>query len=157
MHKKTLFILIMGIKFREKPPLGQEINSPGKEVDAHVCNFVLLRHFISFTLPIHSVLTFSTLSFECRPFIQLLPFMMQMQEPICSISEMCEDFYRQKFYALNLTTGILTSRNHDRLYRMMENNKNRTTPGHMIRFNFGIFFPLKILNFLANHNVVLQD
>ena len=52
--------------------------------------FLLLRPFVSFTLPIHSVLTASTLSFECRPFTQLFPFMMQMQEPICSISVMCE-------------------------------------------------------------------
>ena len=44
----------------------------------------------TYTLPIHSALTVSALSFECYPFIQFFPFMMQMQEPICSISVMCE-------------------------------------------------------------------
>ena len=47
-------------------------------------------------LPIHSVLTVSTFLFECRPFIQLFPFMTQMQDPICSISVKCEDFHRHK-------------------------------------------------------------
>ena len=47
-HKKTHFILITGIKFREKPPLSQEINSHGKEVDAHVCNFSIAKTFYQF-------------------------------------------------------------------------------------------------------------
>ena len=91
MRKKTHFILITWIKSREKPALSQEIKSPGNEVDVHIFIFLLLRHFISFTLPIHSVLTVSTLLFECCLFIQLFPFMTQMQEPICPVSVMCED------------------------------------------------------------------
>ena len=96
MCKKTQFILITGIKSREKPALSQEIKSPGNEVIFTYLIFLLLRHFISFMLPIHSVLTVSALSFECYPLIQLYPFMMQMQEPICSISVMCKVFHRHK-------------------------------------------------------------
>ena len=96
MCKKTQFILITGIKSREKPALSQEIKSPGNEVDVHVFNFSIAKTFHQFHVVHYSVLAVSTLSFECRPFIQLFPFVTQIQEPICSISVICDSFHRHK-------------------------------------------------------------
>ena len=61
MRKKTRFILITGIKSREKPALSREIKSAGNEVHVHVFNFSIAKTFQQVMWPIHSVLTVSTL------------------------------------------------------------------------------------------------
>ena len=50
MRKKTRFILITGIKSREKPALSQEIKSPENEVDVHIFNFSIAKTFHQFPL-----------------------------------------------------------------------------------------------------------
>ena len=121
--------------------------------------FLLLRHFISFTLPIHSVLTVLTLSFECCPFIQLFPFMTQMQEPICSISVICEGFHwhknsmlwtlPQECWLVEITTGSIE------WWKTAKIEPPQVTWFSL--FEFQIFFHLKISDFLFNQNVVLHD
>ena len=67
MCKKTQFILITGIKSREKPALSQEIKSPGNEVDVHVFNFSIAKTFHQFHVA-HSF------SFNCfNTFIWMSP------------------------------------------------------------------------------------
>ena len=68
MCKKTHFILITGIKSREKPE--SKMKSPGNEVDVHVFNFSIAKTFHQFhiahsfsfncfnTLPVHSTFSF---------------------------------------------------------------------------------------------------
>ena len=64
MRKKTHFILITGIKSREKPALSQEIKSPG---NVHICNFSIGKTFHQFHVA-HSF------SFNCfNTFIWMLP------------------------------------------------------------------------------------
>ena len=60
IRTKTQFILITGIKSREKLALSQEVKNPGNEVNVHIFNFLLLRHFISFIWMslIHSTFSF---------------------------------------------------------------------------------------------------
>ena len=48
MCNKTQFILITGIKSREKPALSQEIKTPGNEADVHVFNFSIAKTFRQF-------------------------------------------------------------------------------------------------------------
>ena len=96
MRKKTHFILITGIKPREKPALSQEIKSPGQEVDVHVFNFSISKTFHQFHVAHSFSFNCFNTFFECCPFIQLFPFMTQIQGPICSISVICESFHRHK-------------------------------------------------------------
>ena len=95
MCEKTQFILITETKSREKPALGQEIKSPGNKVNVYTFNFSIAKTFNQFHIA-HLVLTVSTLSFECCSFIQLFPFMMQIEEPISSLSIMLEGFDHHK-------------------------------------------------------------
>ena len=48
MRKKTHFILITGIKAREKPALSQDIKSPGNKVDFHILNISIAKTFHQF-------------------------------------------------------------------------------------------------------------